>query len=130
MTEATTATAGLTAVASGTTGTVAITWLAVVGLDVPSLAAALLGCVIVQTLLPAEDLRIKAIALMTLGSMLFASMATPFVAPYLAAVAPAGISHDHIKATSAALLAAFPKPALIFLRGRVLKFLGQSNGAA
>lgn len=126
MAEPTSTTVGVTTL-SCVVGTSVCTVLAVFGLDVASLTAALLGCVAVQTVLPPENMNLKSIAMTTIGSMIFASFTAPWATPYLAKLAPAGVSQDHIRACAAALLAAFPKPVLMALQRRLQKILGATD---
>lgn len=125
MAEAATTAGAVTAIASGAVGTVAATWLAMAGVDVPSLAAGMLGCVMVQTLLPEETINLRRIAAVTLGSMIFASMATPWVSPFVAHIAPSSVTMDQVRACSAALLAAFPKPFFLAAQKVIQKWAGK-----
>lgn len=120
MAEATTSTAAVAAFSTAT-GAVVVTTLAAFGLDVVSMGAGLCGCVAVRTLLPATEVRKSEIALVTLGSVIFASFATPWFAPYVGKVAALGavqaeVGAVHIKASTAFVVGAFPKPLFLALR--------------
>lgn len=117
------------ALACGAAGTFGITCLSLVGMDVPSLAGGLVGCVVVHTLLPAEKVDFRAIAAVTVGSMLFAALAAPWAAPFVAKAAPAGVSDENVRVCSAALLAAFPKPILLALQRVITKIASKFDVA-
>ncbi len=118
-----------TLVIGATASTLTFTSLALYGLDVPSLGAAMLGCVVVQTLLPSESVNPKVIVATTIGSMLFASFASPFIVPMLAKLTPEGVAIEHLRASAAALVAGFPKPLLLFIRSRWQKATGAEDVA-
>lgn len=124
MAEPATTTTVTVATLSCVVGTSACTVLAAFGIDVASMVAALMGCLVVQTLLPAEQISLRSIALTTLGSMIFASVAAPWLVPYVAKITPEGMAYDHVRASTAALLAAFPKPLLLLIKNRYLKAVG------
>lgn len=124
MAEATT-----TVLACGVAGTFGVTCLSLVGMDVPSLAGGLVGCVVVHTLLPAEKVDFRTIAAVTVGSMLFAALAAPWAAPFVAKAAPPGVSGENVRVCSAALLAAFPKPILIALQRVITKIASKFDVA-
>lgn len=118
-----------TALACGVAGTFGVTCLSLIGMDVPSLAGGLVGCVVVQTLLPSEQPNLKTIAAFTVGSMLFAAVAAPWAAHFVAKAAPAGVSDENVRVCSAALLAAFPKPVLLALQRLVTKLVSKFDVA-
>lgn len=106
---------------SAAVGAAAIPLLAAVGIDPASIIAGLTGCIVVQTLLPAQQHSFSRLALMTLGSVLFASLATPFAAPIIVGwmldhYPKASISPDAVKAAAAAGLGGFAQPILFFVR--------------
>lgn len=117
------------ALACGVAGTFGVTCLSLVGMDVPSLAGGLVGCVVVHTLLPAEKVDFRTIAAVTVGSMLFAALAAPWAAPWVAKAAPVGVSAENVQVCSAALLAAFPKPILLAIQRLIVKFVGKFDVA-
>lgn len=110
------------------TGAIMIGALAMAGIDVPSLGAALAACVAVQTILPSEKTSRREIVLLTVGSMILASLATPWFLPWVSSWAPRGIGDAHLKASVAAVLAAFPKPILLAGRAVLRKILKTSTG--
>lgn len=98
--------------------------LAAFGLDPQSLVAGLAGCVVVQTLLPSEQHGWVKVSLMTLGSVLFASLTSPFAAPvaisYVLEHYPkASISLDAVRAAVAATLGGFAQPILFLVRAAI-----------
>jgi hypothetical protein len=109
---------------SAAVGVAAFPLLAAIGIDPAAIAAGLAGCVVVQTLLPSEQHGIVKVALLTLGSVLFASLTTPFVAPvavgYVLDHYPkATISSDAVKAAVAATLGGFAQPILFLVRAAI-----------
>jgi hypothetical protein len=110
--------------ASTAVGVAAFPLLAAIGIDPASIAAGLAGCVVVQTLLPSEQHGFVRVALMTLGSVLFASLTAPFVSPLAVSYAlehysRASISPDAVKAAVAATLGGFAQPILFLIRAAV-----------
>lgn len=106
-------------------GATAVPLLAAVGIDPFSIVAGLAGCIVVQTLLPAQQHPFTRLALMTLGSVLFASLATPFAAPIIVGwvldhYPKASISADAVKAAVAAGLGGFAQP-ILFLAKAMLR---------
>ena len=104
-------------------GVAAFPFLAAIGVDPASIGAGLAGCIVVQTLLPPEQATssLKSIAAMTIGSVLFASLATPFAAPiaisYVIEHYPkATISIEAVRAAAAAALGGFAQPILFLFR--------------
>lgn len=119
-------------------GAVIVTVLAPLGLDVIAMGAGLCGCVVVRTLLPSPSLvSKKEIALVTLGSVVFASFATPWLLPWLlrgATLVQVDIGPVQGKASAAFLAGAFPKPLLMFgkfaldgLIGKAAAILGKER---
>lgn len=115
---------------SAAVGAATIPLLAAVGIDPASIVAGLAGCIVVQTLLPVQQHPFLRLALMTLGSVLFASLATPFAAPIIVGwvldhYPKASIEPDAVKAAVAAGMGGFAQPILFFaramLRARTLK---------
>lgn len=95
-------------------------WL--VGLDPANLIYALIGCIIVQALLPAPSRTFAAVLVLTTGSVLFAGLA----APLLTARAVEWAHHwvpkaqpEAIAAATAACLGAFAQPIVLGLRKAV-----------
>lgn len=116
---------------SACVGSLAFPFLAAVGLDLSGLIAGLIGCVIVQTVLPSASSTASAwsmrgalsIALVTLGSMLFASVASPLVAPsvvHAASTALPGATEASVRAATAVALGGFAQPILLALRAGVV----------
>ncbi len=106
--------------ASAAVGATTIPVLAAFGIDPASIVAGLTGCIVVQTLLPAQQYAFVRLALMTLGSVLFASLATPFAAPILVDwfidhYPKASLAPDAVKAACAACLGGFAQPILFLL---------------
>lgn len=119
----------LTAQIGSAWGSVALTTLAMLGMNPYSLGAALLGCIVSQTLLPAEIIRPWTIFFTTVGSMIFASFAAPWIAPHLANYAPATMLPEHINATASAILGAFPKPLFVILEKMITSLAEKFNVA-
>lgn len=105
-----------TAAVAGTTGALTFPVLAAFGVDPLAMVPALIGCVIAQTLIPSGDRSLRAIALITLGSVLLASLLTPIVAPYVmhrwGELAP-GSSPVAVRALVAAGIGGFAQPIVI-----------------
>lgn len=68
----TTATASAAAVVGGA-------GLAGYGIDLTTIGAAFLGVIVVQTLMPASEIKLRALVTITLGSMVFSSLGTPLL---------------------------------------------------
>lgn len=97
------------------------------GVDVASLIAGLIGCIVVQTLFPKEDqIQAAKIALVTLGSILFASLSTPLAFAWLQHAAsfliPPGQEHQ-ARAATAAALGGFARPILLVFQALFRKFV-------
>lgn len=92
-----------------------------IGVHWPSMVAGLLGVIIVQTLLPEPNLTRGRLALLTVGSMLFASIATWIFGPIALAVLERWPAIDPVPARAAvsALLGGFAHPVLMRIRRKV-----------
>lgn len=90
------------------------------GLDPVLMVAGLGGCIVVQTLLR-SDKGIRVIAVVTIGSVFFASLSTPIALPWLIAKfgLPDGVEHSAARAAMAALLGGFAQPIVSALHGIV-----------
>lgn len=91
-------------------------FLAVVGIDIATIICSFIGYVIIQTLLPAQEFKFKRAAATALGTMLFASILTPWVTPHLAKIAPEPMTPEHVRVSAAVLISMFPKPLLMWLQ--------------
>jgi hypothetical protein len=114
--------------ASAVGGVLAMPVLAVMGMDITTLGWALVGVVIVQTLLPNTTQGIKAVIILAIGSMLFAALAAPFLAPAVHASMPSWswlqqVPPEHIKSVSAAITGGFAQPILLGLRAMAGRWL-------
>lgn len=69
------------AAAGALAGAIGIPVFTVMGLAPEDMFAALLGCIIAQSLLPAQDKKLPALALWTLGSVLLSGLLSPVLAP-------------------------------------------------
>ncbi len=108
---------------SAAVGVVTFPLLASMGIDPPSMVAGLLGCVIVQSLMPAENEKksIGATAWLTLGSVLFASVVAPVFTPWVLSKLPdAGIPKVPAQALCAVLAGALAQPIVIALKKGIL----------
>jgi hypothetical protein len=98
-------------------GALGVPLLTAIGLDPAALVTGLIGCVIVQTLLPAAQPEgIKRIIALTLGSILFASLLTPVIAPGIIAKVIGyvpGAPPLALRALTSAVLGGFAQPLLI-----------------
>jgi len=98
-----------------------------VGIDLPSGIGGAVGVVIVQTLIERDGAMtwrtyLKLVAV-TVGSVLFAAMANPLVAPGAIkslALAGADVGDHHVRGATAALLGGFAQPILLHLKRRWL----------
>lgn len=119
---------GAAAAAAAATGVISIPFLSAMGIDPSAMVAGLVGCTIVQTVLPSEGRSVRAVVAVTLGSMLFSSLATPLVAPWavlkIHAVVSEAVHHDPIRAATAAFLGGFAQPLL----GLVPKLIDRFGG--
>jgi len=120
--------AGVTAAIATTTGVLSIPILASAGIDPAAMGAGLLGCTIMQSFVQKDGQAINAafwakIAVLTFGSMLFASLVAPVAAPWvhvrLGEVFPkVPFPHEGVRAMTAGALGAFAQPIVMF--GRML----------
>lgn len=122
--------AGVVAATATATGVLVIPSLVAIGIDPAAMVAGLFGCTMVQTLLPAEKERsIRAIALLTLGGMLFASLFTPIAAPWVVQKVHAAVSEavhvDPIRAAVAASLGGFAQPLVVLASKLIGRFSGK-----
>lgn len=113
----------LTAAAASTaTGAFTIPVLAVLGIDPPAMISGLLGVIVVQTILADTGLTWRSMVARTLGSILFASLATAVVAPMaIAGLEKLGyvVPMISVRAAVAAALGGFAQPVLVRIRMRV-----------
>lgn len=81
------------------------------GIDPVLMVSGLAGCIVVQTLLR-SDKTFKVIAAVTIGSVFFASLATPILLPWVTAKfgLPTGVEKDAARAATSALLGGFAQP--------------------
>lgn len=111
-------------------GVISIPIFTIMGLAPEDMFAALLGCIIAQSLLPAQDKRLPALALWTLGSVLLSGLLSPVCAPIatskFAEMFPASQVPLHaIRMLVAAALGVFAQP-LLALAKRLVKRKGDS----
>ena len=105
--------------------------LAAYGIDVPSIIAALIGCIVVQTLLPRRsgvDLAPIRVATVVLGSVLFASLTNPLAFAWVAHNHPDFIptgGEPQVRAATAAVLGGFAQPLLEALLALGRRFLAR-----
>ncbi len=97
------------------------------GVDLTSMIAALIGCIVVQTLLPRKEVfEARQIVLLTLGSVLFASLANPLAFAWVlhnhAELIPLG-QEMQVRAATAAALGGFAQPILTGIRALADRFL-------
>lgn len=95
-------------------------WL--VGLDPANLIYALIGCIIMQTLLPAPGRTFTAVLVLTFGSVLFAGLAAPILTARVVEWAHHWVPKaqpEAISAATAACLGAFAQPIVLGLRKAV-----------
>ena len=80
-------------------------------IDPVLMVAGLVGCIVVQTILK-SDKTLKGIAVVTVGSVFFASLSTPIYLPWVMAKfgLPAGVEKDAAQAATAAVLGGFAQP--------------------
>ena len=121
--------AGMTAATATATGVIVIPSLAAMGIDPSAMVAGLVGCTLVQTLLPADGRSVKAIALLTVGGMLCASLMTPIVAPWVIlkvhAVVSEAVHSDQIRATTAAFFGGFAQPLVMLVPKLIERLSGR-----
>lgn len=125
--------AGVTAATAAATGVISIPVLAAMGIDPSAMVAGLIGCTIGQTLIPSLEARSwQSIALLTLGSVLFASLMTPLLAPWVFSKASQFVTvhQDHARAVTAGALGLFAQPAVMLIRAIVASRLKMASKAA
>ena len=127
MTELTSVATG--AVSATATGAVVVPFLAAMGIDVQALLFGLLGAVIVQCLLPDATRSLKQIAMLTIGGMLLAGVATPLamasVTDYFSHV-PVQTVHN----VTAAAIGGFAQPLVMAVRTRLVQLFGDRKAPA
>jgi len=106
------AAATITVAACAASGAILYPVLCDMGLHPVSLGAGLFGCVVVQLLMPPERVSLRMVAATTLGSMLFATLASPFALPLIAKwqMIPGGVTPSQAHVAVASVLGAFAKP--------------------
>lgn len=122
MTDAVSPTVAATIYAGGIAGAAAIPPLWLVGLDPANLIYALIGCIIVQALLPAPGRTFVAVLVLTFGSVLFAGLAAPILTARVVEWAHHWVPKaqpEAISAATAACLGAFAQPIVMGLRKAV-----------
>ena len=113
----------IAATAATTTGVISIPVLGALGIDPPAMISGLLGVVVVQTILADTGLTWRSIVLRTLGSIIFASLATSVVAPMaIAGIEKLGylVPVVSVRALVAAALGGFAQPVLVRIRTRFI----------
>lgn len=109
-----------------TTGAVSMPVLAAFGINVEYMACGLVGCIIVQSLLPSEHKvgkkpSVWAISFMTIGSVLFASLVGPVFGPWaVESMASKTVPDWAIRALSGAFLGGFAQPLILGVRTHVV----------
>lgn len=122
MPEASSVTAAtVVAAAAAATGAVGGPTLASFGLDPYSIVAGLMGCAVALVFSPPEKVTAKRLAATALGSVLVASLGTPYVAPSLVV---GKVPEIHANAVAAALLGACAKPVFLWAKARFEKWFG------
>ncbi len=122
MAEAVSTTVGAAAVS----GVISFPVLAAFGIDPVYMASGLMGCIVVQTLVPSDKTGFRAVVLLTIGSVLFACLVTPLVAPWaLSKVSEWAlrVPNEAVKSLTAATLAAFAQPIVLWVRSSVPNLL-------
>jgi hypothetical protein len=105
------------------------------GLDAASMGSGLLGVVIAQTLLPRTTQSILSVSGLAVGSMLLASISSPFVAPALINNLPNWqwlqlVEPGHVKAAAATFVGGFAQPLMLWLRVLVGRWLPSATPSA
>lgn len=120
------ASAAAAAATAAATGVVSIPILASMGIDPPAMVAGLLGATLVQSLLPTEGHTWRSVALITLGSVLLASVGTAVLEPWATRKAMEVLevqpAKEPMRAATAAFLGAFAQPLVLLARGAIAKF--------
>jgi len=116
--------------ATAASATLAAPVLAGFGIDLTTIVSAGLGVVVVQTLLPSNKLDLKILAGISIGSMLFSSLATPWLELWarenVAYIKDLREWHAH--ALVAAFAGGFAQPILLLIKSILSKFgSGQAN---
>ena len=104
-------------------GVVTTPVLAGLGIDMTTIGAALIGVVVVQTLLPASKLDWRVLFGISIGSMLFSSLGTPWAELWARDAVPyfKDLREWHAHAITAAVLGGFAQPILLVLRAFLLR---------
>ncbi len=109
--------------------------LAAFGIDPYGMVAGLFGCIIAQSFMEREPRKFKAIAWLTLASILFASLSTLIVAPWVYDTFFSGgrTPEGAVRAAVAAFSGGFAQPIVVGLRKDVvpaiLRWLSSKFGA-
>jgi hypothetical protein len=128
MAEATT-----TAAVCVATGAVVTPFCAAFGFDpnllLGGLVGGLIGCTIVQTLLPTkEEVRLRRLALLTVGSVLLSTISTLLVAPSVVRTfSLAEVPPGAVRLAVGALIGGFAQPIAVQLQKLVLRYLDPST---
>jgi hypothetical protein len=106
-------------------GAATVPFLALLGLDLTYVGAGLVGVVITQTLLPTPGVSMGAVAAKAVGSVLLASLATPFSVAIVVSLGHAWlpvVPEWHVKAALAATVGGFAQIILLKIRAAVDRF--------
>ena len=107
--------------AAAATGIVAVPFLAAMGIDPQSMVAGLIGVVVVQSLMPADGRTLRGTIIITLGSVLFASLAGPLLTPWvLHQMKDTLLPHEGVRAACAAAAGAFAQPVVVLLKNNIV----------
>lgn len=115
--------AAATAAAAAST-LIAAPVLAGFGIDLTTVVAAALGVVVVQTLLPANKLDLRVLAGISIGSVIFSSLATPWLELFARDNVPyfKDLRDWHAHALVAAFAGGFAQPLLLLFKAALGKF--------
>ena len=114
---------GGVAIASAATGTLSLPFLAWLGLDAHALMFGLLGCIIVQCLLPDVERKLAQIAMLTTGGTLLAAVLAPVATPHIVDYFGHAVSPQAVHNLTAAAIGGFAQPIVVAARARLSKLL-------
>ena len=107
---------------SAAAGAASFPLLAAFGIDPPSMVCGFMGVIIIQTLIPKQKSGDwLALVAITIGSVLFASLAAPLASPWLLSKLPSDTPHLAAKCAVAGLCGAFAQPLLVLIRRAITK---------